>query len=142
MVDPDSVSERFDQLGPVLGVLEQIRAEGQSTYEKSFRTRLATYHAIQLAIQVCIDVGAHLVSELGLPAPTEYRDVFKSLEAEGLDPDLAKRLMEAAGTRNVVVHGYAAVDDEQIWKSLGELDDLRAFAAWVQELIEKDQPAS
>jgi uncharacterized protein YutE (UPF0331/DUF86 family) len=34
-----------------------------------------------------------------------------------------------ASGRNLLVHGYAEIDDLQVWHSLERLDDLRAFAA-------------
>ncbi len=46
-----------------------------------------------------------------------------------LDHQLAGRLEAAAGLRNLLVHGYARLDDRQVWDALGRLDDLRAFAA-------------
>ena len=84
-----------------------------------FRSRLAADHAIQLSIQICIDVGAHLIAELGLEAPSDYRGIFKSLRPAGLDAELAQRLADAAGMRNVLVHDYLEVDDEAVWGLLG-----------------------
>jgi len=112
--------------------MEAIRAAGRDAYMADFRTRLAADHAIQLAVQICIDVGAHLIAELGLEPPSDYRDVFESLRGDGLDPELAGRLAEAAGMRNILVHGYLEVDDEVVWGALDRLDDLRHFAAFAQ----------
>jgi uncharacterized protein YutE (UPF0331/DUF86 family) len=98
------------------------------------RTRLAAEHALQLAVQTCIYIGAHLVSELGLKAPDDYRGVFASLRPAGLDEALAERLAAAAGMRNILVHGYLDVDDQLIWDALARLDDLRSFASFVSEI--------
>lgn len=136
MVDAEGIAARLERLDPLLRELEDIRADGRGDYAKGLRNRLAAQHAIQLAIQICIDTGAHLVSELGLEPPSDYRGVFSSLVSEGLDERLAVRLGEAAGMRNVLVHGYLDVDDDQVWAALGRLDDLRAFAAWAVELAQ------
>jgi uncharacterized protein YutE (UPF0331/DUF86 family) len=108
----------------------------------AWRTRLAAEHALQLAIQTCIDVGAHVVSELGLKAPADYRGVFESLCPAGLDAQLAERLAAAAGMRNILVHGYLDVDDEAVWNALDRLADLRAFAATIQRIVESEQAKS
>lgn len=134
MVDAESVSARVSHLDGLLVELESIRAAGHDAYLAERRSRLAAEHALQLAIQTCIDVGAHLISELGLPAPDDYRGVFESLAPAGLDADLGQRLGAAAGMRNILVHGYLDVDDEVIWQALGDLDDLRRFAAAAQEI--------
>lgn len=135
MVDPEGIAARVERLGPLLEELEQIEGGGRDAYMASFRTRLAAAHAIQLAVQICIDVGAHLIAEKGLPAPSDYRGVFEGLQGAGLDKDLAARLGDAAGMRNILVHDYLEVDDEQVWEALARLDDLREFAAFAQAQI-------
>ncbi len=135
MVDAESIAARLDRLTPLLGELEGIRAAGHDAYTAEFRSRLAADHAIQLAIQICIDIGAHLIAELGLETPSEYRGVFENLRKAGLDPQLAERLADAAGMRNVLVHAYLEVDDEAVWDALDRLDELRRFAAFAQQQL-------
>jgi uncharacterized protein YutE (UPF0331/DUF86 family) len=135
LVDAESIATRLDRLTPLLAELEEIRAGGHDAYMAEFRSRLAADHAIQLAIQICIDVGAHLIAELGLEAPSDYRGVFESLREAGLDPQLADRLATAAGMRNILVHDYLEVDDDAVWEALGRLDDLRQFAAFSQQQL-------
>jgi uncharacterized protein YutE (UPF0331/DUF86 family) len=132
LVDAESVSTRLDRLSQLLQELEDIRAAGHEAYKSDFRNRLAAAHAIQLAIQICIDIGAHLIAELGLEAPSEYRGIFESLRSAGLEPQLAERMGKAAGMRNILVHGYLEVDDDAVWSALDRLDDLRRFAAFAQ----------
>lgn len=137
MVDAEGLAARLERLDSLLGELEEIRAGGQAAYREEFRNRLAADRAIQLAIQICIDAGAHLVSELGLEPPSDYRGIFVSLEGAGLDRALAGRLADAAGLRTILVHGYLELDEERVWEALEHLDDLRAFAAWAIALAEE-----
>lgn len=60
---------------------------------------------------------------------------LSQLLEQNLEPDLAERLAEAVGMRNILVHGYLEVDDEAVWDALERLDDLRAFAAFAQSQI-------
>ncbi len=129
MVDPESVGRRLQRLGELLTALEAIRVEGEQAYLAELQTRLAAERALQLAIQSCIDVAAHLVAELGLRTPEDYRDTFRGLaHQELLDRELAGRLGDAAGMRNILVHDYLEIDPRQVWRALERLDDLRAFA--------------
>ncbi len=132
MVDAESISARVERLGPLLGELERIEAAGHDAYMADFRSRLAAGHAIQLAVQICIDIGAHLIAERGLETPSDYRGVFVSLGKAGLDDGLASRLGDAAGMRNILVHDYLEVDDDEVWAAIGRLDDLRQFAVFAQ----------
>lgn len=137
MVDPESVDSRLERLSELLAELERIRAGGRAAYDAAFRDRLAAQHAIQLAIQICADIGAHLIAELRLRMPDDYRGVFAVLrEPLGLSSDLVEGLSAAAGMRNVLVHAYLEVDDEEVWNALGHLDDLREFAAAVRRVEE------
>ncbi len=130
MVDPDRVLDRLARLDRLLALLETVVAQGEPAYQNDLDTRLKAERALQLAIQICIDIGAHLIAELGLDAPSDYRGVFRSLQAaEIIEPHLATRLGDAAGLRNLLVHGYADLDDSAVWESFARLDDLRAFAA-------------
>jgi uncharacterized protein YutE (UPF0331/DUF86 family) len=130
LVDSARVLERLSRLDPLLRRLEGVRTGGREAYLADADVRLGAERALQLALQITIDVGAHLVAELGLQPPPTYRAVFASLQDGGLiDTDLAQRLGDAVGLRNLLVHGYAELDDLQVWQALERLDDLRAFAA-------------
>jgi uncharacterized protein YutE (UPF0331/DUF86 family) len=129
LVDPDRIRDRLARLDRLLGLLEMVVARGESAYMADLRERLQAERALQLSIQICIDIGAHLIAERGLDQPTDYRGVFRSLVDAGvLDAQVGQRLGAAAGLRNLLVHGYADLDDTVVWQALGRLDDLRAFA--------------
>jgi uncharacterized protein YutE (UPF0331/DUF86 family) len=130
LVDPESIDARLEHLADLLEEAERIRADGRAAYDAGLRDRLATQHAIQLAIQICVDIGAHLIAEFGLRMPDDYKGVFEALrEPLELDTELVAGLSSAAGMRNVLVHVYLEVDDDEVWDALGHLDDLRKFAA-------------
>lgn len=137
MVDPESIDARLERLAELLAESERIRADGRAAYDANLRDQLAAQHAIQLAIQICVDIGAHLIAELGLRMPDDYKGVFAVLrEPLGLAPDLVARLSAAAGMRNVLVHTYLEVDDDKVWDAFEHLDDLRKFAAAVEQVEE------
>jgi uncharacterized protein YutE (UPF0331/DUF86 family) len=82
-----------------------------------------------VAIEVCIDIGRHVVASEGLRAPLDYADVFSVLaEAALLDSGAAADLRDTARFRNLLVHGYAKVDDTRVVEILRDrVDDLAAF---------------
>jgi uncharacterized protein YutE (UPF0331/DUF86 family) len=79
LVDPESIDARLEHLSDLLAESERIRAGGRAAYDATFRDRLAAQHAIQLEIQSCVDIGAHLIAELGLRMPDDYKGVFAVL---------------------------------------------------------------
>lgn len=56
-----------------------------------------------------------------------------------IDTDLAAVLAGAVGFRDVLVHGYAEVDDRRVVSHLRHLDDLRRFVTAMASLLD-DQP--
>jgi len=137
LVDAERVGVRLDRLEHLLEGLEKARAGGEDVYLADEDLRAMTERRLQLAIQVCIDIGTQLVSELSAPPPADYAGVFTALAQAGeLDRDLAGRLAAAARQRNLLVHLYLDLDDHEVFASLSRLDDLRAFASVAQRLAE------
>ena len=80
-------------------------------------------------LRVRQNIGRHVVASEGLRAPLDYADVFSVLaEAALLDPGVAADLRDTARFRNLLVHGYARVDDTRVVEILRDrVDDLAAF---------------
>lgn len=72
---------------------------------------------LQIAIQNCIDIAAHIVSdeELGIAGSTN--EMFYMLQENGyLTLDLTEKMVAAVGFRNLVVHEYEVVDLKQVFQ--------------------------
>jgi uncharacterized protein YutE (UPF0331/DUF86 family) len=140
LVDAESQLERLARLERLIDQLERVRAAGLAPYLADEDLRMMSERRLELAIQICIDIGAHLVSELSTLPPSDYAGIFKSLADAGhLDRDLGTRLAAAARQRNLLIHLYLDIDNTKVFASLGHLDDLRAFAAVVQQLADEDE---
>lgn len=138
MVDAEHVGARLERLEHLIERLEAVRERGEAAYLADEGLRTMTERWLQLAIQMCIDLGAQLVSESSVPPPTDYAGVFAALGAAGtIDAALAERLGKAARQRNLLVHAYLDVDDRLVLAALDRLDDLRDFAAAVQRAADE-----
>jgi uncharacterized protein YutE (UPF0331/DUF86 family) len=140
LVDAESQLERLARLERLIDQLERVRAAGLAPYLADEDLRMMSERRLELAIQICINIGAHLVSELSTLPPSDYAGIFKSLANAGhLDHKLGTRLAAAARQRNLLIHLYLDIDNTKVFASLGHLDDLRAFAAVVQQLVDEDE---
>ncbi len=76
-----------------------------------------------------IDIGGHVVADLNLGSPQDYRDVFRILgEHKIVSPTLSKRLQEWAGFRNILVHDYVRLDLDRVYDVLHQdLTDIGTF---------------
>lgn len=133
MVDADRVEARVERLEELIERLEDVRKKGEETYLRDAELRAMTERWLEVAIQVCIDLGTQIVMEQSAPAPSNYADIFRALGQKDLLPkELANRLADAARQRNLLVHLYMDVDDRAVFASLAFLDDLRQFAVFAQ----------
>jgi len=82
-----------------------------------------------VAIEASIDASRLFALSEGLRAATSFADSFVILgEAGHLEADLVDRLQNMARFRNLLVHGYAVVDDARVIEILkSQLDDLDEF---------------
>ena len=84
---------------------------------------------IQLAIQSCIDIAAHIVSEEGLGVPGSTSEMFYLLQENNyLGPQLTEKMVKAVGFRNLIVHAYTKLDLVQAYEiARKDIMDLNEF---------------
>jgi uncharacterized protein YutE (UPF0331/DUF86 family) len=89
------------------------------------------------AVQLCVDIAAHVLADRDAPAPDTMGGAFDALAGAGLlDLDLADRMKRSVGFRNIAVHNYQTIDWRIVHHICRErLGDFRAFARAVAELI-------
>lgn len=127
MTDAELIAKR---LAFIETCLQQLRSQADpDALERDVRERRFVEHTLQLAIQAALDVASHIVSDRRLGEPATNRALFDLLARERwLAPELAQRLGDMAGFRNVLVHGYTDVDLDIVRDVLAHhLPDLDAF---------------
>jgi hypothetical protein len=82
--------------------------------------------------------GSPISSVLPPPANAGTHELARTHEsAPRLDSDLDVGVASASGFGNILVHGYAEVDDHRVTANLEQLDDLANFvrdvASWLTE---------
>lgn len=128
MVDPVRLARLLQRVGEQLAHLEARAAEDRQVMRHDEIRLSATKYRFVTTIEAMLDVTHHLLaSELWGPAE-DSADAVRVLARHGvLADDLAQRLSRATGFRNVLVHGYAEVDDDVTVAALDDIGDLRRF---------------
>ena len=93
---------------------------------------------LQLCAQNLLDIATHVAAAAGRDAP-DYAAAIDALGALGVLPaEFAARLRSVAGFRNVLVHGYLAVDLGRLHALLNErLADFEELARHVQAYLDR-----
>ncbi len=92
---------------------------------------------LERAVQTCVDIGLHMISDLEIPVPDTMAETFKTLNKAGYLDDLAtERMTKAVGFRNTAVHAYQEMDWEIVYRIITEhLDDFRDFSRQMMNAI-------
>ena len=85
------------------------------------------------AVQLSVDIGAHLISGMDVAPPDTMGQTFDILAQAGvLTIPLATSLKKAVGFRNIAVHNYDAINWLMVYSLIkNHLSDFTAFAAIV-----------
>ncbi len=86
-------------------------------------------HNLQLAIQGCIDIGSHVISDEGWGVAGSLNEIFYILRDKGvIKVDLTKRMVSMVGFRNVLVHEYEDTNLDIVYNILHHyLNDINEY---------------
>ncbi|MFO7633039.1 MAG: DUF86 domain-containing protein [Caldilinea sp.] len=89
---------------------------------------------LELLVATATDILFHKLAEMDV-APDSYRETFRLAGKHGLLPvDLAERMQNAAGMRNILVHLYEDIDYQILRDSIKPaLQDFSQFTAILVE---------
>ena len=82
------------------------------------------------AVQLCVDIGSHIISTANKPSPQTMSEVFTTLnELDIITSDTCEQLKKSIGFRNIAVHNYEAINWEIVYAICqNSLRDFRRFA--------------
>ncbi|NOU09218.1 MAG: DUF86 domain-containing protein [Nitrospira sp.] len=94
---------------------------------------------LQRAVQLSVDIAAHLIAETDATPPSTMAENFGILQKlQIIDPVLAERLTKAVGFRNIAVHSYQAINWNVVYQICKHhLDDFRQFTKAVAHHLQR-----
>ncbi len=92
------------------------------------------------AVQLSVDIGAHLIAGTDLPAPDTMGQTFEILCTAGvISTELAERMKKAVGFRNLTVHNYEAINWAIVYAlSQDRLVDFEEYARAIMKTLDKE----
>lgn len=138
-LDREVVSRRLRLLHQTLADLRPLgQLDGGVLRDDPVR-RAAVERFIQVLVDLAADVNAHIVvARLG-SAPATSAESFRSAAVVGaIPPELAERLVPAAGLRNLLVHRYGDIDVHLLAEGLAQVlsgfdEYVGSVARWLEE---------
>ncbi len=130
MIDAARVRDLLDRLGEEIAHLRRLAGYPPQGILSDPDRMAAVKYRFVVAIEMCIDIGEHIIASEALRAPTSFADVFAALGESGfVSPANVPTLQEMARFRNLLVHSYSRVDDRRVLEILrtrvGDFDTFR-----------------
>ena len=133
-VDRAAIQERLKKLREVLTGLEEIRRTPGNQFLSDYRISWAAERGLLLAAEAILDVANHLLASAFSCFPETNEDTLTALHGNGvISPDLYDALKGLGGFRNILVHGYLAIDESLVYDHLQKAPE--SFGAFIREVI-------
>ena len=122
--------------------LARIRTKLPLTSE-TFKTDFDVQDIISLnltrAVQMAVDIGAHIVSSQQQVTPGSMGETFEQLGRLGvISSDLAVQLKKSVGFRNIAVHNYSTINWDIVQSIVQEhLQDFDSFAKAIVHYLQE-----
>lgn len=110
-MDREIIEQKLESLHRCIKRLESKCPADAAILASDFDLQDIVALNLSRAIQICVDIGAHIVASLDVPAPGTMGQTFELLSQTGLiNTELASRLKKAVGFRNIAVHNYEKIN--------------------------------
>lgn len=139
MVDVDVVRRILSSLNESLEHFKIKKNISLKEYKNNRDIQAIVERRLETAIQECIDIGNHIVSQENLGSPSNYGEIFLILIEKGvIDDNLGENLIKMAGFRNVLIHEYKDIIIEKVYDILqNRLSDFYSFAQVILNYLTK-----
>lgn len=139
MVDVATVRRILNSLNEALEHLKSKQDVSLEEYKKDRDIQAIVERRLETAIQACIDIGNHIVSQQNWDSPSDYSEIFSILaEHHVLSEKQRDRLIRMVGFRNVLIHEYRDILLDKVYDILeNRLSDFYDFAQAILEYLNK-----
>ena len=138
MIDKPVVYRILNSLDESLKHLRSKRGISFKDYKKDKDIQAIAERRLETAIQACIDIGNHIVSQQNLGSPSNYGEIFSLLLQNNIiNDEQEKKLVKMAGFRNVLIHEYRDILIEKVYDIFqNRLSDFYGFAQSILKYLE------
>ena len=111
MVDHDLILAKSASVKKRLNRINQKHQIEKSLFLEDLDCQEIILFNLQMAIQECVDIASHIISEEGWGVPGSTNEMFYLLEENGyLDRDMTEKMVKCVGFRNILVHEYTRIE--------------------------------
>jgi uncharacterized protein YutE (UPF0331/DUF86 family) len=138
-MDREVVEQKLESLRRCLQRIETKCPADAATLASDIDLQDIVSLNLSRAVQISVDIGAHLIAGMDVPPPDTMGQTFDLLaQGEVLNNELANSLKKAVGFRNIAVHNYESINWDIVHSIVKyHLADFSEFARVVAMNLEK-----
>ena len=138
-IDKELIHGKIDIIERNLTFLSEYKEKERSGILSSYKDIQAIKYSLFEIVEACIDIASHIISAKGFQRAESYAEMFEILGKKGIiKTQLCKELSNMARFRNVLVHGYAKIDNSKVLVFTKEkLIDVENFIKAIIDLIKE-----
>ena len=129
-----------DKIMEIQTFLEQLGSVFPSSFEdykQDWKIRDICERHFEKIIEGVVDLSFLIIQDKNLKIPEDDKNSFDILEQKGIiSEQLARKLKNAKGMRNIIAHEYGKINDELVFEAL--IDHLEKDINEFIELIKKE----
>lgn len=131
-------ADRLAWIDRMLGEIRRLPLSDLEAFLGDSRNVFTAESALRTSLEALFDLGRHILAKGYGIAATEYKEIARGLQRQGvLDSEDARLLEMLAGYRNRLVHFYHEITSTELFEicsqELGDVEKLRgAFLEWLQ----------
>lgn len=136
---PDVIYKRLEKMREEVKYLRTYQDMPFEDFKGNFEHFKTAERCLEIAIECCLDIANHIISQEDFKRPDRYENVFEILVEHGiLASDFAETLKGMARFRNLLVHEYLKIRLDKVYeKTQKNLNDFDRFANDIVNYLEK-----
>ena len=129
MIDKNVILDKASGIERHLKRIESKRSIALDEFLNDMDLQDILLFNLQVAIQNCIDMASHIISDENLGVAGSTSEIFYLLQENNyINAELTRKVIGAVGLRNLLVHEYGNFDLKKVYKIIqDDVDDLREF---------------
>ena len=115
------IEDKINEIEKFLEELKGIIPQTLDEYKLNIEKKAACERYLERIVEAITDLAFLIIKNKKLKIPEDDIDAFNILsENKILDNDLATKLKNAKGMKNIIAHQYGKIDDEIIFGAISE----------------------
>ncbi len=135
-VNRDLILTRFNKLDQLMENLRELKEIGKEDFLSNYKNYFTAQRALEISINICIDIGNHIVTLNNKEKPETFTDIIEILaKHEIISNELKTHFIKMVRFRNLLGQFYLEIDNKIIYNILQ--NNLKDFDSFKEAILRK-----